>query len=206
MPQGPRQVARSAGPATLPGVPYLASSFGSGRACPPRGRPAAAGRVAPASGQPGAGWCAGLPGRPDGRASARGSLRPPGTRRAPRGRRRSSEGGGERGSALAGRSRTGRRVNPRGAGARLGGGRRGSVGPRPPSRVAPARTLPDSRTHTRRPSSAGTRAHARRYSRSDPGVPSAAPRPQEPLLAWSVLLSRLPGPPTHFFITPLLPP
>lgn len=61
---GTRQIPISAGlprvclvvPTPPPARPhlYLASSFGTGRACPLRGRGAAAGRVEPASGQPGA--------------------------------------------------------------------------------------------------------------------------------------------------------
>lgn len=102
---------------------YLASSFGTGRACPLRGRGAAAGRVEPASGQPSA------PGSPDGPAasvwgdslwralSIRGSLVATATRDPPV---RPGRGGSSEGVSAAARPGRGgaggwAALNPRGA-------------------------------------------------------------------------------------------
>lgn len=140
---------------------YLASSFGTGRACPLRGRGAAAGRVAPASGQPGA------PGSPTARQplcgdslwhalSIRGSPVAAATRDPPvrPGRGGSSEGVSA--AARPGRGGAGRwaALNPRGA-------RAGASGP--------ARSTPPHAAHRARaqPGSRYTRAHAVLYTHRD---------------------------------------
>lgn len=212
MPQGPPSLPHAI-PLSLPGHPagccsYLVSSFGSEGACPPRGRRAATGRVAHASGQPGPGGRTGLPVRPDGPAATRwrrggrgGCSGRAGRIRGARGRSRrqgpavcpgAGKPGRVRASAEPGRggrdeaARRGRRVNPLAAGAQWGW--RGSPRQEPGGGFVPKGAL---RRRSRTQDGPATRhrygPHAT-HSGTDARTPGdPPPAPSVPLPAWDFL-------------------